>query len=100
MFLAIILWIQQHWHTFSSCESAETDTGSLTWYVMKILISLNYADKFVQHKAVRKQPNSMKARRIYVQKGQPGSVRVLFTAVIELTRCVIVVVFEDKCGFE
>lgn len=52
---------------------------------MKILISLNYADKFVQHKAVRKQPNSMKARRIYVQKGQPGAVRILFTAVIELT---------------
>lgn len=60
------------------------------------IIFPNYADKFVQHKAVRKQPNSMKARRIYVQKGQTGAIRVLFIAVIELT----VVVFEDKCGFE
>lgn len=60
---------------------------SLTWYIMKILISPNYAVKFVQHKAViySGQPNSIKARRIHVQEGQAVAVLVLFTAVIELT---------------
>lgn len=60
---------------------------SLTWYIMKIIISSNYAVKFVQHKAViySGQLNSFKARIIHVHQGQAVAVLVLFTAVIELT---------------